>query len=244
MAIVASNGWVASSRRHCSSSTPIARSTVPSSARWPASANGPTRSRLSSMSGAEAASGTRPSRSRAQRLAHLGRGHARLVVVEQRVVGVLGLGKARAVAPAQLDVALQVRREGCEVVGLARLHPGAARGHAGAGHLGHELAGHATGLVEVAPGDAHDVGLELVARRRFGEQRGDALVGEALVGQAPDGGAHLPARLTARRRHAHLLVPGHEHADALEVGDLGQALAQLVHRTRLDGRLAASRARR
>jgi hypothetical protein len=143
---------------------------------------------------------------------------------------VRGLGEAGAVAPAQLDVALQVGREGREVVDLARLHPRAARGHAGAGHLGHQLAGHAHGLVEVARGDAQDVGLELVARRRLGEQRADALVGEALVGQAPDGGAHLAARLAAGGRHAYLLVPGHEHADAIEVGDLGQALAQLVHR--------------
>jgi len=146
---------------------------------------------------------------------------------------VLGLGEAGAVAPAQLEVVLQEGREGGEVVGLACLHPRPAGRHAGAGHLGHQLAGDAHGLVEVAPGDADDVGLELVARRRFGEQRADALVGEALVGQAPDGGAHLPARAAAGGRHAHLLVPGHEHADAIEVGDLGQALAQLVHRARL-----------
>ena len=197
MAIVASNGWVASSRRHCRSSTPTARSTMPNSARWPAWGRGHPQQAVVDV-GRRGRERHEAVAQAPQRLAHLGRGHAGLVVVEQRVVGVLGLRGARAVASAQLDVALQVRGEGREVVGLACLHPGATRGHPGARHLGHELAGDATGLVVVAPGDAHDVGLELVARHRLGEQRADALIGEALVGQAPDGGTHLPARLTAR----------------------------------------------
>jgi hypothetical protein len=63
------------------------------------------------------------------------------------------------------------------------------------------------------------------------------------VGEAAHGGAQLAARLAAGGRHAHLLVPGHEHGHALEVGDLGQAFEQLVHRTSLDGWFRGCRAR-
>ena len=145
MAIVASNGWAASSRRHCSSSTPMARSTVSTSARWPASGNGPAQDgvvdlrRRRPRAGPGRRAGARAPRARRPCVM------PGLVVVEQRVVRVRGLGKARAVAPAQLDVALQVGREAREVAALARLQPGAARGHAGARHLGDELAGDARG---------------------------------------------------------------------------------------------------
>ena len=135
-----------------------------------------------------------------ERVAHLGRGHARLVVVEQRVVGVLGLGEARAVAPAQLDVALQEGREGREVVGLARLHPRAARGHARRGpSRPRARRGRARALSKSRRATRTMSASSSSRGAAVGQQLADALVGEALVGQAPDRGAHLPARLAAAR---------------------------------------------
>ena len=82
--------------------------------------------------------------------AYLGRLHARLEVVEERVVGLVVAFEALDVAPLQLDGALEVEEER-EVVRLARLRPDVVRGiRGGAGHLGGELRGHAASLVVVA----------------------------------------------------------------------------------------------
>jgi ketosteroid isomerase-like protein len=164
-----------------------------------------------------------------QRLGQLVGVQAGLVVVEERVVGVVRLGEAGAVAPAQLDLALQVRGERREVAVLARLQPGHPRRRRRARELGDELARHPARLVVVAARYPHDVGLELVARLRGLEQLAHALVDETLVRDAPHGGPHLAAPFGAGGRHADLLIPAQHSHRLLEVGDLGKALAQLVH---------------
>ena len=83
-------------------------------------------------------------------------------------------------------------------------------------------------LVEVAPGDADEVRVELRPGRRRLEQLADPVVDEALVREPLDRRALLRAPLGRRRRHDDLLIPGQELAQALEVGDLRQAAAELV----------------
>jgi hypothetical protein len=165
-----------------------------------------------------------------QRVLGVGRAHARLEVVEQRVVGALDLGKAGDVAPAQLDVAAQVRLEEREVRGLARPRPRLVAGRAGVRHLLDELARHPPRLVEVAAADAQEVGVEVGLGRRGREQLSDAVVDEAVVGEPLERRALLRAPLGARRRHHDLLVPAEQHRHPLEVRDLGEAAAELGER--------------
>lgn len=78
---------------------------------------------------------------------------------------------------------------------LARLVPHHPRGGAGARDLGDELAADATAFSKSRRGHTHGVDLDVVARLRRRQQLADLLVGEALVGRAPD-------------RRAQLAVPG------------------------------------
>ena len=89
----------------------MARSTVSTSARWPASGNGPRRT-ASSTSGRRRPRAS-PGRRAGARGPRAGRPCA-CPARSRRAAGrrMVGLGEARAVAPAQLDVALQVGREG------------------------------------------------------------------------------------------------------------------------------------
>ena len=122
--------------------------------------------------------------------AHLGGRHAGLVVVEQDVVGVLGVGEAGGVAPAQLDLARERVTEAPEVAGLASLDPGREAARALARHLDGERLRHARRLLVVAAGDAHEpdvVGVGVGAGRprlQRVEQPDERRVDQARVGQA------------------------------------------------------------
>ena len=157
--------------------------------------------------------------------ADLGGGHLRLVAVEQGVIGVLGLREARRVAPAQLDVSLQVRGE-CREVGLGAgpLPRGCALCR-GSREVGCELGGHAHRTVTVA---AHDAGDRRVLLARGLEQLAERLVGQQLVGDALDRGHRLAALLCPARGHLRLLVPRHELCGVIDVGELGERRAQVT----------------
>ena len=157
--------------------------------------------------------------------ADLGGGHLRLVAVEQGVIGVLGLREARRVAPAQLDVSLQVRGE-CREVGLGAgpLPRGCALCR-GSREVGCELGGHAPRTVTVA---AHDAGDRRVLLARGVEQLAERLVGQPLVGDALDRGHRLAALLCPARGHLRLLVPRHELCGVIDVGELGERRAQVT----------------
>ena len=178
-----------------------------------------------------------PSRRRARSVLRLGRGQPGLEVVEQRVVGALDLREAGDVALAQLDVAPQVGRKSAKSERLARPRQTSWPAAAGVDELGDEVGGDPARLVEVPPGDADGVGVDVGLGLGLLEQLADAIVDEALVGQAADRRALLGAPPGAGRGHHHLLVPGEEDGHALEVGDLGQARAQLGE----DGEVAGHR---
>ena len=176
-----------------------------------------------------------------EQLDDLRRAHARLIVVQQRVVGVLGVREAVDVAAGQIDQHAQVRQEGLEVVGAARLGPGVLPRRARAGELCVELAGHPQRLAAVAARDAQQ-GVVAVGRLgRLGSHCRRVVECVAVEGVEPDadlgGGQALVVQALNRRdvlgagarsvlRHHRLLVPVEQTRDRLEVGELGHALAQ------------------
>ena len=171
---------------------------------------------------------------RAQRredLADLGRGHSRLVVVEQRGVGLVGGIEAGDVSPLQLHVLAQVGQEGGEVVGGAGLDPGMVAARCGAGHLDPQLGGDAAGLRPVAAGDADQAGVVGVVGKRFlewcepVEQPTDLGVGEPVVDDPAESGERIGPRCRSQWRHRHALLPAEHTGRPAEVGDLGKSFA-------------------
>ena len=160
---------------------------------------------------------------RREHLAHLGRRHPGLVVVEQRRVGQVGRLEALDVAALQLDVRAQVGEERGEVVVPARLDPGVVAAGGGAGHLDAQLGGDAARLLVVAAGDADQARVVGVVRQRLLERRepleqaADLGVGEAVVDDAAEGRERLGARLGAERRHRDALLPAEHARGAAEV---------------------------
>ena len=162
-------------------------------------------------------------------LAHLGRLHPRLEVVEQRVVGLVDLEARRVLAP-KLDVALEVRAEELEVVRPARLDPDGERLRGSAGLLLAQLARDLQLLLAVAAGDADQarlVGVEverLLVRPELFEQRADLVGDEELVdhlrGRRRAGAARTPPPCGG------IIVCWSQAASAAELGeipDLAQA---------------------
>ena len=107
--------------------------------------------------------------------------------------------------------------------------PGPRRSRAG--ELGSELIRHPPRALPVAPREAHDVAVEALERalRRA----------RPATGRAPRRGARswvrrasVPSCCARAARalggHHHELVPAQQHLDAVEVGELGEALAQLL----------------
>ena len=166
--------------------------------------------------------------------AHLGRLHPRLEVVEEHVVRLVVALEALDVAALQLDGALEVGEEECEVVVLACLRPDVVRLGGGAGHLGGELGGDAAHLVVVAarrPDQRRLVGVVvelLLVPGEILEQRADLVGDELLVRDPVERRQLLPADRAAARRHHHGLVPEQHLQGPAQVVDLGQACLQLV----------------
>jgi len=160
---------------------------------------------------------------------HLRRAHARLVLVEQRVVAAQAriLGQVLRLLPRVADDRSQVLDMAGPVVGRALLAPFmlAVRVRQRAGldePLGHRVgrAPHAAHLAQRGP-------LEIVQRllRGFVEQLLQRRIGAQLVQQAAHLGQRLGARLRAARRHEGGLVP---RRDRLQVGQTVDALVALA----------------
>ena len=160
---------------------------------------------------------------RREHLAHLGRRHPGLVVVEQRRVGQVGRLEALDVAALELDVRPQVREERGEVVVLPGLDPGVVPAGRRAGHLDAQLGGNAAGLLPVTARDADQARIVGVVRQRFLErsqpleQAADLGIGEAVVDDASEGRERLGARLGSERRHRDALLPAEHPCGAAEV---------------------------
>ncbi len=103
---------------------------------------------------------------------HVGRLHARLVVVEEDVVVLVGRLEAVHVLPSELDHLLQVRLEHRPVGRLARLLPDRLGDRACAGHLRGQLRRNANELVVVAARYADETRLERVVALLLGPRRG------------------------------------------------------------------------
>ena len=174
-----------------------------------------------------------------QQALHLGRLHSGLEVVEQHVVGVVHLGEAVHVAPAQLDVAPQVRQQQRVVVAVAGLAPGVLAGRRSAREVRLEVGRHAPGLLVIAARDADQAGLGGVVRQRlfvaaqFVQEAADLVRRQPVVLHPHQRGELVCARGGATRRHLGALVPGKHGGRPVEVVHLGQALAQLAVASRL-----------
>ena len=150
-------------------------------------------------------SGTSPSRTRVKTSRTSCRLHARLEVVEQRVVRLVHLEAGRVLA-AELDVALEIRAEELEVVLRARLDPDRECLGAGQRLLLAQLGRDTQLLVAVAPGDADQARLvgvvveRLLVRPELLEQVAQLVGDHPLVDQLRDGPELL--RPDRRRRAA------------------------------------------
>ncbi len=167
---------------------------------------------------------------RAEQTAQLGGAEPEVIVAEQRVVDALAiLGDAFPVLAGQLDVALQRGSERGEVIALACQAPALLALRAGLREFGGELLGHPPGALPVTPRDAHDVAVELLERLpvELLQPRAELLGGRPFVGQSRERPQLLRARRRALAGHHHELVPGGQHAQRGQVGQLGHALAQL-----------------
>jgi hypothetical protein len=156
---------------------------------------------------------------------HLGGGRTGLKAIEQRVVGMIGLGEAGRVALREFDVSAQRGREDREGVLLARIEPGGVAGRGGAGHLRGQLARHAPRALVVASHRADEQRI-LRARRRV-EQCAQLGRHEPVVRQALERAERLTAGRGPGGRHHDLLVPLHDRPGVAEVRQLGEPLEQL-----------------
>ncbi len=160
--------------------------------------------------------------------------HAPLVVVEQHVVRLVGLGEQLDIAAAQLEVVLEVRAERLEVVRRAREAPRHEALGARLDDLGPQVGRDPDGLVEVLAGHADQrcvVGVRvervLVGGELF-EQPPRVGGREDVVGDAVERGLLLAAGARTGRGHHHLHVPAEDPADATDVGDLREPGLQLL----------------
>ena len=184
--------------------------------------------------------------------AQLARAQTEVIVAKERLVGALGpLGQALPVGACELDVALKRGGERREVVVLARHQPALLALGMGVGHLRRELGGHPARPVPVAAGEAHDVEVERLQLLGFQLQQPaiDLIRCRAFVCEPRERAELVRPRLRALAGHHHPLVPGGEHGQRIEVGQLGHATAQLykgVHaleRTAIGGPCRAIRHR-
>ncbi len=156
-------------------------------------------------------------------------GEAVVVVGEQRVVGAGGVVEAGRVGARELDVAPQRRGERREVVRLPGGHPHRLAVGERLRHLGGQLAGDAASALPVAPGEAHDVAVQLgqaVVDLELGEPLADVVGGGTLVREPLERGHLRAAAGAALGGHHRALVPGGQPAEGLEVAELGEPRPQ------------------
>ena len=162
----------------------------------------------------------------------LRRGHLRLEVVEQHVVGVLVAREAAHVLVAELQVPGHRVAEAAVVGGGARRLPRRLAERRGAAHLRRQPRRHPHGLLDVAPhlGDQADVvGVRVLAGRprlEHVEQPRQLRVGQPLVVDGLQRRRLIAARHGAARGHHRVLVPEQQRADAVEVVEDRRALPQ------------------
>ncbi len=228
------NGWTVSSSRHAWSSIPQRDSTSSENSRCRSGEKSPWRHESSTGSSIPATSRHEHVLQAGEDRCDLGRSHAPLVVVEERVVRVVERLVTRHVLLRQRDPAFEVRAEDLVVGGSARLEPGRVAERSGPGHLGAQVARHAALLLVVAACDAHDARFERVPLGAFFElaqlleERAELGRRGTVVREPGHCRELLGPRGRAKRRHSRLLVPDKQGAGALEVGDLAEAPQELV----------------
>ena len=165
---------------------------------------------------------------------HVGSRHARLVVVEQDVVGVLERCETVGVPLCELEPALEVRAEELEVRRGARLEPVDVPLRAGSRELGAQLARDTSLLLVVAPGNPDHARLDRLTGRRLprapAARRGASRARERWRARVRSGRASWPARPAREHRVAASSspVPAEQEAGALDVRDLDRTPQELV----------------
>ena len=172
---------------------------------------------------------------RREHLAHLGRRHPRLVVVEQRRVraGRRARSTRRSGASARRS---RAGREGTRRSRRSRRASTQAWWPRAAARVisTRSSVGHAAGLLPVAAGDADQARVVRVVRQRLLERRepveqpADLGVGEPVVDDAAERCERLGAGLGPERRHRHALLPAEHACSPAEIGDLREPLAQVL----------------
>ena len=224
------NGCAASSSRPRVKSKPSCSATSDRSAaarrartRRTAPPPGPARRRRARSRSTSGSSPLRRSRNRGSIAAG---GHARLVLLEQHVVGRAGGVDGRSHPPLRVDDALEKRRQDGKVADATRLDPHAAGLRVEFGALAHERGVEPPFTAEAPCGFPH---VDLLVRLELGvalcqvvHQREEARVGLPLVHQRGKRADLARATLQRPRRHECLLVPLHEPQRRGEIGVVAQ----------------------
>jgi hypothetical protein len=135
-------------------------------------------------------------------------------IAQQRVVGTLTLvGDALAVRSRELDVALQRRHEGGEVIVRARPGPALLARGAGLRELDGELARDTSRAREVAARDSYDVAVQLVEPLgvELVQPAAQLVARGAFVRQARERAHLLRPRRSALAGHHDELIPSSKH---------------------------------
>ncbi len=156
-----------------------------------------------------------------------------VVVVQQGLIGALPLRReAFAVGACQLHVALEVRSEGGEIVRFASHAPALLPLGGSERDLRCQIGGYASGTLPVATGDAHHVAIDFaqIVSVELLQPLAELLGGRPLVGQPGQRAELMPPPCRARGGHHHQLIPGGEHLQGRQVGQLGHATSELLQR--------------
>jgi len=175
-----------------------------------------------------------PAQFGAQRLEHgldHRRRHPRLILVQQRVVRLVGVADVRRRLAGHSHQFLQVGGERAEVVGRPRGLPDVERQRLGPGEGLHQGRRHADGAVAVPAGLPHVGGLGVVQLRgvrQAVQQFSQPRIGEPLVDQPRQGG-HLGGPVAgAADGHGDLLVPLEPAVDLVQVVELADPVQEVV----------------
>ena len=172
--------------------------------------------------------------------------HAGFVIVEQGVVGMVGLWEEANVAAGEVHHFGKVRLED-GIVGLgAGFHPALVRGGRDLGLLGHELGRDARPLIVLAARNLDErefVRFGMVGILEFVKQFTHFCIREFFVGDLAERAHLLAARFRAAARHVGLLVPAEHGRGAVQVvhfGEDGLEFVEFVLHGRLLGRIMKS----
>jgi len=160
--------------------------------------------------------------------------HPRLVIVQQRIVGMIHRREQRGVLPHQIDDFFQLRLESGEIIVGARALPDLMPHRGGLGHRRHHAGRHAGLLVVVPRGHFHQSRIVRIRVQARGfllqvvQQAAHLFRGGFLVRQRLQHSQLLAAAFKPAGGHVHLHIPAQHGRGSLQRMDFCQQVFQLI----------------